>query len=113
MINFFIITKFSLIKYRIYPITIQTLLLLIARVNNTRNAEYLKLFGQHLRKVRKSKNISMEKLALEAGIEYSQIFDIEHGNINTTISTVHAISKALGLPEKELFDFDNSGISRQ
>lgn len=47
----------------------------------------------------------MEQLALSAGIEYSQIFDIEHGRINTTISTVHAIAKALDIPTKELFDF--------
>ncbi len=48
----------------------------------------------------------MEKLALEAGIEYSQVFDIEHGNINTTISTIHVIAKALNVKEKELFDFN-------
>jgi len=50
----------------------------------------------------------MEKLALSAGIEYSQISDIEHGSINTTISTVHVIAKALEISEKELFDFDIS-----
>ncbi len=50
----------------------------------------------------------MEKLALDAGVEYSQIFDIEHGRINTTISTVHALATALGIPEKELFDFEFS-----
>lgn len=48
----------------------------------------------------------MEKLALAAGIEYSQVSDIEHGKINTTISTVRAIAQALNIPEKELFDFD-------
>lgn len=74
-------------------------------MNNIRDDHYLKSFGQHLRKVRKNKKISMEQLALSAGIEYSQIFDIEHGRINTTISTVNAIAKALDIPTKELFDF--------
>jgi len=50
----------------------------------------------------------MEKLALEAGVEYSQVFDIEHGRINTTISTVHALATAMSIPEKELFDFKYS-----
>lgn len=76
-----------------------------ADVNNNRKQDYVIAFGQHLRALRKTKKISMEKLALEAGIEYSQIFDIEHGKINTTISTVHLIATALNVSEKELFDF--------
>jgi len=76
-----------------------------AHVNNTRNQDYIKAFGNNLRAIRKSKGISMEKLALEAGIDYSQIFDIEHGKINTTISTIHLIAKALNIPEIKLFDF--------
>ena len=78
----------------------------LAGVNSTRNDKYLAAFGQNFRKLRKAKNMSMEKLALAAGVEYSQIFDIEHGNINTTISTIHILSKALGLKESELFDFE-------
>lgn len=80
--------------------------MLIARVNNIRDNDYLKSFGQYLRNVRKNKKISMEKLALSAGIEYSQVSDIEHGRINTTISTVRAIAKALDIPTKDLFDFE-------
>jgi transcriptional regulator with XRE-family HTH domain len=75
-------------------------------VNKTRNSQYIIAFGKHVRTIRKSKNLSMEKLALAAGIEYSQIFDIEHGKINPTISTIHLIAKALDVHEKELFDFN-------
>ena len=74
-------------------------------MNNNRNKEYIEAFGNNLRSIRKSKKISMEKLALAAGIEYSQIFDIEHGKINTTISTIHIIAIALNIAEKDLFDF--------
>ncbi|WP_288882565.1 helix-turn-helix domain-containing protein [Pedobacter panaciterrae] len=74
-------------------------------MNNNRNKEYIEAFGNNLRSIRKSKKISMEKLALAAGIEYSQIFDIEHGKINTTISTIHIIANALNIAEKDLFDF--------
>jgi len=74
-------------------------------VNINRNQGYIKAFGKNLRALRKGKNISMEKLALTAGIEYSQVFDIEHGKINTTISTIHLLAKALEINETELFDF--------
>ncbi|MBB2146912.1 helix-turn-helix domain-containing protein [Pedobacter sp. LMG 31464] len=74
-------------------------------MNNNRKIDYIKAFGENLRALRNSKKVSMEKLALAAGIEYSQIFDIEHGKINTTISTIHLIATALEIPEKDLFDF--------
>lgn len=75
-------------------------------MNNNRNPNFLSAFGGNLRTLRKSKGLSMEKLAQISGVEYSQIFEIEHGNINTTISTVYAISKGLGISYKELFDFE-------
>ncbi|WP_421942425.1 helix-turn-helix domain-containing protein [Pedobacter sp.] len=73
---------------------------------NTRNQDYIVAFGAHLRRIRKLKGFSMEKLAQEADIEYSQISDIELAKINTTISTVYAISKALKIRACELLDFD-------
>lgn len=74
-------------------------------MNKSRNTDYLLAFGKNLRTIRLKQKLSMEKLALAAGIEYSQVFDIEHGKINTTISTVHLLAKGLNVPEKSLFDF--------
>lgn len=74
-------------------------------MKKVRDELYLKAFGKNLRKVRKELGFSMEQVALNAGIEYSQVSDIEHGRINTTISTIHAIAKALKTPEKTFFDF--------
>jgi transcriptional regulator with XRE-family HTH domain len=51
-------------------------------VNNTRDIDLLIRFGNHLRVLRKSKNLSLEKLALEADIELSQVHRIEKGKIN-------------------------------
>ncbi|WP_037361661.1 helix-turn-helix transcriptional regulator [Asinibacterium sp. OR53] len=66
---------------------------------------YLKAFGNQLRKIRTAKGMSMRKLAFECDMEYSQLSKIERAVINTTISTVHALAQALGVPEKDLFDF--------
>lgn len=49
--------------------------------------------------------MTIEKLAEEAGPEYSQISRIELGQINTKITTVRAIANGLKIPEMELFDF--------
>lgn len=74
-------------------------------MNGSRNKEYIAAFGNNLRSLRKSKGLSMEKLAQEAGIEYSQVSDIELGKINTTVSTIYLLAKALGVAPKDLFDF--------
>jgi transcriptional regulator with XRE-family HTH domain len=74
-------------------------------VNGSRNNEYITAFGNNLRALRKAKGLSMEKLAQEAGIEYSQVSDIELGKINTTVSTIYLIAKGLNIEPKELFNF--------
>jgi len=74
-------------------------------VNYKFNDAYCKSFGDQLRKLRSQKGISMRKLALQADMEYSQLSKIERGVINTTISTVYALSQALDIPMIEFFDF--------
>ncbi len=63
-------------------------------------------FGENLKRLRLEKKLSQEKLALNSDIEYMQIFRIEHGKINTTISTILAIARALNVPPRELLDFE-------
>jgi len=76
-------------------------------VINVKDKNFTILFGKNLRKLRKSKKLSQENLAYDANIPISQVGRIERGEINTTISTVYAISKALNLSHpKELFDFE-------
>lgn len=70
-----------------------------------RDEKYIKNFGKNLRDIRRKKNITQEKLAFSIGIEISQISRIERGVVNTSISTAKAISNALDIEMKELFDF--------
>ena len=72
-----------------------------------RDEDFIKKFGKRLREIRKSKKVSQEELAFKCGFELSQIGRIERGNINTSISHVSAIAKALDTPAYEFFKFDN------
>jgi len=74
-------------------------------VNNVRDIEFIKAFGINLKKLRTENKVSQEELANSSDIPISQIGRIERGEINTTISTVYAISKALEINIKELFNF--------
>lgn len=70
----------------------------------TRNTEVMKKLGKRLRLIRVEKNLSQEQLAYKCGLAHSQITLIETGQLNTTISTIYAIAKALGVKTGELCD---------
>jgi transcriptional regulator with XRE-family HTH domain len=70
-----------------------------------RDEKFIKKFGLKLRDIRKSKKISQEQLAFDTGFELSQIGRIERGTVNTSISHVAAIAKALKVRPEELFQF--------
>ena len=70
-----------------------------------RDEKFIKKFGLKLKEIRKAKKISQEQLAGDTGFELSQIGRIERGEINTSISHVAAIAKALKIKPEELFQF--------
>jgi transcriptional regulator with XRE-family HTH domain len=71
-----------------------------------RDDKFVKKFGKRLQQVRKSKKVTQEELSYRTGFELSQIGRIERGTVNTSISHVSAIAKALKIKSIELFDFD-------
>ena len=75
-------------------------------MSNIRNIAYIESFGKNLKKIRISRKLSRETLAAYAGIETMQVYRIETGKVNTTISTVLVLAKALEVSPKKLFDFE-------
>jgi transcriptional regulator with XRE-family HTH domain len=72
-------------------------------MHKIRNEKVMAMFGQNVRRIRIEKNLTQEQLAEGASISQVQIARIEAGKINTSISTVVAVAKALGVGEGELF----------
>lgn len=72
---------------------------------NIKDEALISAFGKQVRSLRKQRKLSMEKLAELANIDYRQLSYVELGQVNTTISTINAIAKALDVSLKELFDF--------
>ncbi|MGF7079056.1 helix-turn-helix domain-containing protein [Mucilaginibacter sp. UYCu711] len=67
--------------------------------------ENLTKFGRHLQALRKSKKLSLRKLAAKCDIEHSDIVRYERGEINMTFHTLMELSTGLEIPLKELMDF--------
>lgn len=65
----------------------------------------IKKFGLKVREILLSKNFTQESLAWEAGIEPMQVSRIEQGIINTNISQIINLAKALKVNTMDLFDF--------
>ena len=77
-------------------------------VINVKDQEFIIAFGEHVRKLRLKKGLSQADLAykFDPQISTNQIGRIERGEINTSISTIKIISKALEVSIQDLFDFD-------
>lgn len=67
--------------------------------------KYIEKFGENLRKIRLEHGLSQEHLAIDSDIPTNQIGRIERGEISTTIGTLFAISQALDIEIRELFNF--------
>jgi len=112
---FLIVVQFNIriikvIKIRIYPIYWVAGNVYEAHfwaVNNSRNTDLLKKFGANLKRLRESQGMSQEELCFKSGLSKNQIGNIERGEVNTTISSISAISNAMNLSIQELFEFDN------
>jgi len=62
-----------------------------------------KKVGTKIREIRTKKGLSIEKLANEAGIDYTQLSQIELGKINTSVYQVYVISNSLSVSVPEIF----------
>ena len=59
--------------------------------------------GEKIKKIRISKNLTQNELAMECDFEKARLSRIESGHSNPTIRTLFKISKALDIPMEELF----------
>ena len=67
--------------------------------------KFMKEFGSNLKKIRLAKHITQAQLAIDCEVDVSVISRIERGVVNTCLSNINTIAKALAIEPKELFDF--------
>lgn len=65
--------------------------------------ELIKSVGNKIRDARILKGFSQATLSYDANIPKNQVGRIERGEINTSITTLYKICKALNIELKELF----------
>lgn len=74
-------------------------------MGRTRNQDYIKAFGKHLKQLRLSKELTQEELCYRSGLQLSHLGRIERGERTLTVPTLVTIAEALGVEPKKLLDF--------
>src|SRR2546423_9418311 len=67
-------------------------------------ADQLPSLGDRIRDVRMSRGLSLRALAAEVGVSASMISQIENGKSQPSVSTLYAITSALGMSIQSVFD---------
>ena len=71
---------------------------------------FLKILGNRIRALRKSRKISQEKLAELSGLHPTYVSNIENGKVNASINSYNALASALEVPLAELLPISSGGI---
>ena len=63
--------------------------------------------AENIKRVRKSKKLSMERLAAEAGVSRSMLGQIERGEANPSVAIIGKLAAALKVPAEVLLENDS------
>lgn len=69
-------------------------------------SDFLKLVGANIRKARRSKSLSLRKMATQCTTDHSDIGKIERGRVNITVFTLYQLAKVLNVNPGALIDCD-------
>lgn len=68
-----------------------------------RNQHLITKVGSRLRKARLDKGLTLFDLVEKSGVAYMQLWRIENGTVNTSISHIAKLCDALGISMADLF----------
>lgn len=71
---------------------------------NPKDQKAIELLGRNVRNFRKMKGLTIIQLAGECEVEYTTISKIERGIVNTTVSMISIIAKALDITPSKLLE---------
>lgn len=75
--------------------------------------DHRSLFGQNLRRIRKARGLSQEKLADAAGLHRTYVGSVERGERNVSLDNIVALAVALAVAVEELMEGISSSLARQ
>ncbi|HEY4151087.1 MAG TPA: helix-turn-helix transcriptional regulator [Chitinophagaceae bacterium] len=74
---------------------------------NNRDKKFLKRFGENLKRLRETKGLTTREFADTADIAYSQVWTLESGQGDPTLTTLMAIAHVLDVTLDELVNIND------
>ena len=68
--------------------------------------ELTRAVGENIKRIRKTKKLSMERLAAESGVSRSMLGQIERGEANPSVALLGKLASALKVPAEEFLRCD-------
>lgn len=75
-------------------------------MNNARDKKRLEKFGEHIRRIRESKDLSQDDVVKGCDVTKGNLSMIENGNKDFYFTTLLEIAKGLDVEPKVLLEFD-------
>lgn len=69
------------------------------------------VIGENIKKLRKDKGLTQQKLATQSNISRSYLADVENNRYNPSIDTLRSIANALGVQVSELLDANENELT--
>lgn len=69
-----------------------------------KKTEISQVVGAKIRSIRTQKGLTIQELAFDVGVEYTQLSRIERGKINTSIFQLFLIARALDVSFAEIIE---------
>lgn len=92
------------IRWQVASTTCHLQLLTCYPKTNLNNDELVDRLGQHIKSLRKDRNLTLVQLAHKSGVSRSLLSQIERGQANPTLGTLWNLSRALGLDMAEIVE---------
>lgn len=73
-------------------------------------SDFLKMIGEQIRYIRKSKDLTQQTLSELTGLQLSYISDVERGERNISLETFYKITAALDVPPTDIFKFTSTEV---
>ncbi|EST55518.1 MerR family transcriptional regulator [Brevibacillus panacihumi W25] len=73
-------------------------------------SDFLKLVGEQIRYIRKTKGLTQQTLAEKSNLQLSYISDVERGERNISLETLEKIITSLEIAPIEIFNFNSTDI---
>ncbi len=75
----------------------------MAATGTDRAEQWLREFGQTVRRLREEASLSQAELAERAQVHPTYLSSVEQGRRNISLVNIHALAEGLGTPTRDLF----------